>query len=1001
MKKFCTLLLLVLGICSAYARQGAGERKAIDEALSDYRNGHYAAAYETSSALLTADHTLTDGKIRFVQAASAFRLNHKDAERLLHAYIADFPLDDNLSRAYLYAGILSVNQGQYDQAAKLLTQCDLNTLSENDLEDYCYTMANTRLQQENWAAADTFFTILIGRERSYLTEATYYKAYICYQEDEWDEALKGFEKVKNLKPYRETAPFFIMQIYLNQARYQDVLTLAREEEQKEMDTPHRNELLRMQGCAAYELTDYQSAKRYYETFLKTAADFPVADAYRIGMLYFMDRDWEHAVEFLSEATAGSEAIAQNATYHLGICYLSMGNEEMARMSFERASLEDFDPSAKEGALFNYALLCYKTSFSPFNEQINAFERILKEFPESRYADRIYGYLADAFLSGNNYAKALSFINRIITPSPELQRTRVKLLFLLGVDDFNDGVYPGALEYFNASVKAATALKEDSPETYFWRGETLYRMNRLKEARNDFNRFLSSKQANQFKAWPLAHYDMGYCCFNLGDYDQAEAWFKKYTDMESVRSDATYADALNRLGDCCFQTRRYTQAADWYLQTDRLTPSGNDYAVLRRAFCLGLQKQYNEKAQLLETFSERFPASELADDARYEEGQAYLALGEKTKAIASLEKLIKDYPNSPLSRKASIQTALTYYQIGETDKAVAAYRQVISRYPGSEEATTALNDLKSVCVATNRVQEYLDYVAALGTGYTIQVEEQDSLLYSAAERLMMDGKQTEAAQAFKHYLSQYPEGHYAPDANYHCGSLLNALGFKDEAVGYLKAVLPLSGNPYIVPSLTILSENAYRDGQYTEALAYYRQLVPLAAERELRIGAKTGVMRCLALLGQTESLLDAANALLQEKNLSPEVAREARYHKVMSLIQADRTDEAVKDLEILSKESQTPYGAEARYRLAQYRFDKGENEKAISLANAFLHDGTPQAYWLARTFILLADVYMRQGDDFQAKQYLLSLKENYGPADDDIAALIAARLKKIDSTQNVQ
>ena len=62
-------------------------------------------------------------------------------------------------------------------------------------------------------------------------------------------------------------------------------------------------------------------------------------------------------------------------------------------------------------------------------------------------------------------------------------------------------------------------------------------------------------------------------------------------------------------------------------------------------------------------------------------------------------------------------------------------------------------------------------------------------------------------------------------------------------------------------------------------------------------------------------------------------------------------------------------------------------------NRFIETGTPHQYWLARTFILLADINIAQKENFQAKQYLLSLQSNY-KAQDDIQNMIDNRLKQI-------
>ena len=60
---------------------------------------------------------------------------------------------------------------------------------------------------------------------------------------------------------------------------------------------------------------------------------------------------------------------------------------------------------------------------------------------------------------------------------------------------------------------------------------------------------------------------------------------------------------------------------------------------------------------------------------------------------------------------------------------------------------------------------------------------------------------------------------------------------------------------------------------------------------------------------------------------------------------------------------------------------------------FIETGTPHQYWMARGFVLLADVYLKLGDSFQAKQYLLNLRNNY-QGEDDIAGMIEDRLSKI-------
>ena len=96
-----------------------------------------------------------------------------------------------------------------------------------------------------------------------------------------------------------------------------------------------------------------------------------------------------------------------------------------------------------------------------------------------------------------------------------------------------------------------------------------------------------------------------------------------------------------------------------------------------------------------------------------------------------------------------------------------------------------------------------------------------------------------------------------------------------------------------------------------------------------------------------------------------------------------------------------YGAEAKYLLAQQLYDKGDYAAAEKEVLDYIEQSTPHAYWLARSFILLSDVYVAMDKKLDARQYLLSLQQNY-QADDNIADMIKERLNKLEEeNQNPQ
>jgi TolA-binding protein len=93
---------------------------------------------------------------------------------------------------------------------------------------------------------------------------------------------------------------------------------------------------------------------------------------------------------------------------------------------------------------------------------------------------------------------------------------------------------------------------------------------------------------------------------------------------------------------------------------------------------------------------------------------------------------------------------------------------------------------------------------------------------------------------------------------------------------------------------------------------------------------------------------------------------------------------------LSQDTRHVYGAEAKYRLAELHYAAGRKQEAEAVLLNYMEVSTPHTYWLARAFVLLADIYHDWGRDLDARQYLQSLQQNY-TQQDDIQSMINTRL----------
>ena len=168
---------------------------------------------------------------------------------------------------------------------------------------------------------------------------------------------------------------------------------------------------------------------------------------------------------------------------------------------------------------------------------------------------------------------------------------------------------------------------------------------------------------------------------------------------------------------------------------------------------------------------------------------------------------------------------------------------------------------------------------------------------------------------------------------------------------------------------------------------------MTSRSDVRLHAQTFGVRAAWALSEWDTVISEVGTFVGDKGLAPETAIEMRYYRAKACLTRHQNDTAMADLKALAKDTRTTYGAEAKYLLAQLYFDIGQSSLAEKEVQDYISVSTPHTYWLARSFILLADVYMASGRDVEARQYLLSLRQNY-TTKDDIAGRIEERLAKL-------
>jgi len=950
--------------------------------------------------LKTADPTKA-GQIQeaeYYMAANAYELRQENAESELSNYLLRHPYTPFFDNTNLMLGMLQYEAKKYGPALQYYNQVKPEHLGFRDRTDYMFCKGYASLETKNYQQALNLFRTLKDMKTRYDLSATYYYAYCEYLTGNYNVALPLFLKIENNPEYKNIVPYYIIQIYYAQKDYDKLYERAEVLLANNPENKSNAEIYRIMGEIAYSRNEYTKAIGYFKDYERITTQVLRNDMYLMGLCYYNTAAYSNAVIYLPKVTAEADEMTENAYLHLGNAYIKLNDKTNARMAFEAALRTGFNKTIREEALYNYALTTYETT-TAFGESIKAFEQFLSEFPNSKYIDNAYDYLATVYMTSKNYEAAYQSIIKIKNPNSKLRETKQYLLYQLGTEAFAQNNHAKAIDYFSLALQGSTSGKY-AAESYYWRSESYFRLNQSDKSIADLKQFFANPNAKSSVNYNIANYALAYAYFSKKNYNEALNWFLKYTESENNTSVTTYSDALNRTGDCYFNARNFAKAETFYARAASLSPNTGDYAVFQSAYVAGLQKNYTTKINRLEHLISAYPNSEYIDDALYEMGRAYLMLENDAKAISTYQKLLSVQPNSNQSRKAALEIGMIYFNENNPDQAITAYKNVISAYPGSEEARTALESLESVYVEKNDVAAYLAYTKTLNMSITSNTKShEDSISYIAAERQYMNANYPQAITGLRSYLNNYcAGGRYCSVAQYYLADSYYRSNDKINALSAYQAVLLIAGNQYAKEATTRCAEITYDQKDFNSSMQYFKQLQLMAQTTDDRNIARLGILRCSFFLNDHQNTVNIANEIISDPKSNAEVISEARYNRSKAYIALNQQNQAISDLKILSADTRTSIGAEAKYLLANVLFDQGKLADAEKEVNDFAKKNTPYQFWLARSFILLADIYVKQNNDFQAKQYLLSLQKNYTAAD-EIQSLITERLNAISQREN--
>ena len=945
------------------------DSKDFDKALSLYNDGQYASAqiiFEKVK-LASANEELQSDCTYYV-ANCAIRTNQSNADVLMEKFVSDYPTSIKQNQAFIEVAHYFFDQGNYPQALQWFDKVDESNLNNSDRDKFNFQKGYSFFNAKNKKEATTYLNKVVNSPE-YGSQAKYYLGFIAYEGDDYKQATKYFDEVSGEEKYKEKLSYYQADMNFKLGNFQKAIDLGT----KAMDKSNaieKSELNKIIGESYFNLKQYDKSITYLSLYKGKKGRWNNTDFYQLGYAFYKQNDFENAISQFNKIIGGKDFVAQNSYYHLAESYLKLNKKQEALNAFKNASEMEFDTSIQEDASLNYAKLSYEIGNS-YQSVPGVLMGFMKKYPNNANKSEIEKLLIDSYISSKNYKEALVLLEK--NKSPENKIVYQKVAFYRGLEQYTDSNYQDAATLFEKSLTEQKDATFTARAT-FWKAETEYVQEDFKNAVLDFKQFTVLAKANVTEEFKNINYNIAYSYFKLKEYDQAGNYFQNQVDKNTANK-LRLNDSYLRLADCRFVTSKYTAAIDAYNKVIELKSIDADYAYFQKAICYGFVSKNDKKIDEINAFLQLYPKSDYRDDALFELGNTYVSEKQQDLAIKTYDRLNTEFKKGSYTSKAILRQGLIYYNSDKDELAITKFKKVAADFPKSPEALEAVATARLIFVDNGRVDEYATWVRTLDFVAVTNVEL-DNDTYESAEKQYLQNNTKQAISGFSSYVSKFPNGIHALNANFYLAQSYFSNGQENQSVPNYEFVINESHSEFTEQSLLRLAQIFLKSDSYDKAIPVLLRLETEADLPQNKTFAQSNLMKCYYNKKDYENSVIYAEKVLANPKTDDNVKSDAQIIVARAAIQTGDETKARVAYAKLQTIAKGELAAEALYYEAYFKHKDGKFEISNVAVQKLAKNYSSYKYFGAKGLVLMAKNFYGLKDSFQATYILENIIKNF-------------------------
>ena len=606
--------------------------------------------------------------------------NYQDAQDAYDQFIKTYEGDAMEADAYYGWGWCLAKRGKHLEAAKTFKKIVAN-FPKNPLAPW----ATVRQGAEDFAGGDNDaaradyekgLTLCGGKTPAdYLL---YGIAWLDYSEQNFDDAVEGFNKVEKFDPQ---SSLYWNAIYLQagcrylQGKYDEAKKIY-----DGISDPAPQELTQdatyWDGWCDYAIGQYDSAlKEFLFIAQNTQAEIQTRGYWGAAETSYQMGQYAKAAGYYGEA------VKNNPTGDLaGNCYSGLGWAQFQQEKYTEA-LQAFKTALEKNPgspLESETLLRIADSYYNLHDYPEAAENYQKAVAKNAGSPNIDAEEQLGWCSYHleEFDKAVSIWGGLLEKD-KVEGHKSKLLYWSAWAYFREKDYNHAQQLFQ-QIETDYPSDPLAPESHLREGDCFFNLKQFKDAKDIYQSFIDTYPAHALM--PDALYGLQWSAEKLGLRDEASQAAKNF--LKSFPGSAFAPSIQYRLGDTFFQNKKYSDAIEAF-----------------------------------HTLLLKYPDCVEAPKALFWMATALVKSDKKNDAMDSFNDLLKKYPDDPLALEGQFSLASLYFDAGDFKNALDNYKHIFKNNPTHHLASRSLYN-SAVCEKeTGNPGQALDYFEKLANDYT--------------------------------------------------------------------------------------------------------------------------------------------------------------------------------------------------------------------------------------------------------------------------------------------